>query len=136
MTEVPISVELSVAAEGPAVTAKLTFRNRSAKDVFLDPLMGCLDGKVRHKVFRIESAGKAVPYLLKMAKREATRPEDLVRLAGGGSLEIRARLDEAYGFFPGTHEYRAVYDAFHNQPGGDAPLYELVSNTATFTVRQ
>lgn len=133
MSESAVDVNLAVSVAGSRVMATLVFRNTSDKVVFLDPLMACLDGRVRHKVFRIQSGRQTVPYLPPLAKRRAPDPKDFVRLLAGASLKAEARLDEAYGFFVGTHEYRAVYDAFHDQPESD-DLYEFVSNEVVFTV--
>jgi hypothetical protein len=128
-----VDVNLVVTVAAAEVRATLTFVNDSTKDVYLDPSMACVDGRIRNKVFRITSHDQAVPYLLPLAKRRAPDPKDLVRLAPGGRLNAEVRLDTAYGFFPGKHDYEAVYDAFHDQPGSD-DLYELTSNEARFSV--
>jgi len=102
-------------------------RCRRASTPFADKRTGCLDGKMRTRVFSVLTAGHEVPFLLPMRKYPAPGPDDYVTLAPGEKVETTVHLDGAYDFLPGKHTYRIRYDAFHGRPN-ESDIEQLVSN--------
>jgi peptidyl-Lys metalloendopeptidase len=129
----PIKVTLEVSVAGGNVSATLTFKNVSTVPAFVDKLRGCLDGRIKVNVFAVTSGGKPVKFTLPMAKRRAPGPEDFLRLGPGESATTTVRLNEAYRFLLGSHNYVVRYEAFHDNPSGEE-LHQLISNEVSFVL--
>jgi peptidyl-Lys metalloendopeptidase len=132
-SQVNVRVQLSVQAVGHEVVATLVFSNRSKAPQSVDKRMGCLDGKMRTRVFSVLAAGHEVPFLLPMRKLPAPGPDDYLTLAPGEKVEARVHLDGAYDFLPGKHTYRIRYDAFHGRPDA-SDLEHLRSNEVRLSI--
>jgi hypothetical protein len=109
-----ISVQLKVDSKPDGAFADLVFVNNSAsKEAFLYKYNTCIVGRIRNNVFKIQSEGKPIQYIGKLAKRPDPRPEDFAKLDPQSSLRCVVRLDEAYDFAPGSHAYEIEYFALH-----------------------
>jgi hypothetical protein len=127
-----VDVSLSVNVSGKIVEATLVFLNRGTTDVFIDRWNACLkEGGIKNDVFKISYSGGTLKYIGTLAKRQLS-PEDSVRLGPGERITAKVRLDQAYAFPPGRHEYRAKYAAYHQSTNVEQIL-ELKSNDAKFS---
>ena len=130
---VKVEVRLSVRPSGREVLATLVFANRSNAPQYVDKRMGCLDGRMRTRVFDVRTGGREMHYLGVMGKLAAPGPNDYLTLSPGEEVETQVHLEDAFELLPGKHTYRIRYDAFHGRPDSDA-LDHRVSNEARVTI--
>jgi len=128
------SVALAVHVSGPSVVATLVFENHSDGDVYLDRRNACAAGVIENDVFEIRAGRRRVSYLGALAKRRPPTPDDFIRLGAGQTFTTEVKLERAYGFLKGRHEYEARYVAIHQYPS--RPLLELQSNPERFSFRK
>jgi hypothetical protein len=126
-----IETTLAMEVTGKDVVAKLTFRNRSKEDQFIDKRMGVLDGDMTVPVFLIESDGRAVRSTILLSKFPGPGPDDYVKLGPEQQVSTTVRLSGAYDFSRGKHRYRIRYQAYHGRPDHSA-LVKLTSNSVEF----
>jgi hypothetical protein len=125
-----VGARLKVETRGSEAVARLIFFNKTDGLVVLDKFRAVLDGKLRSKVFTISTERSLVRYTGILVKREP-RPEDLVQLRSGQTIETRVPLNSSYAFLAGTHVYTIRYEAFHPDPAAQ-DLREIRSNDASF----
>jgi hypothetical protein len=126
-----VQVALAVAIRGPAVEATLTFTNPTSRSIYVEKAKAVPGARVESDVFEIDLDGETIPFRGPYAKRPPPGPGEFAEIAPHGELRSTVRLDEAYQFPRGSHEYRAAYSAI-NSIRGEQDLFEMRSNEVRF----
>jgi hypothetical protein len=134
LTQVPVTVTLSVAAKGHNLQSVLNFTNVSSQPVYLSKISGCLDGKIGDDVFRITADGQPVPFSGKKTPRPASPgPRQFSLLAAGETVQAAVTLNRSYRLPSGTHTYSVTYTAPNTYPARLQAM-TLTSNEADLTL--
>lgn len=102
-----IEVTQSVDVAPMSVVVTLHMVNRSDKPVLLERFGN--DLHPTRQEFEITSNGTEIDYIGPMMKRRPYTKEDFFALEPGKEYTRKTRIDQAYDFLKGTHEYTMVY---------------------------
>lgn len=121
-TKQPLLIKLAPKQIGTEMWTTMTFTNQSSKPIYLNKIDICLDGKLLNKVFQIQEKGKPLDYTGVLVKRRTPTADDFVILQPRKSITTKTRLDKAYAFRPGKHQYTIRYSHYHGSPQSESTL--------------
>jgi hypothetical protein len=126
-----VSVYLKVSLRSSQVMARLAFKNRSGRDIFIEKYNACAGGQIENNVFEIRTNGHVLDYKGMLAKRRRPIPEDYLVVPSGQTFGVEVDLTRAYAFPKGLGRYVARYSAVISYPDRDG-IWSLASNSAPF----
>lgn len=103
-----VEVIQAVDADADRLAVSLRMTNRSSAPVLVEHV-DWLEATPLRQEFEITSEGQDIPYVGIMVKRAPYTREDFVALQPGQELVRRTRIDQAYEFLQGEHEYEIVH---------------------------
>lgn len=134
----PLQTKLDVQVKRDAqgkdgVYAQITIHNMSDTISYLDPWY--IEPPLQaNAAFHIEDENqKEISWKLRMVKRMATPDSELIKIGAHANKTVELRLDDAYAFLPGSHQYTVFYSAYHRQPAKIDKLLLAKSNMVSFT---
>ncbi len=117
-----INVNLETMVVGSEVEAILTFANLGPETAAIEKRHIFTDGKIDNNVFEITSEGKKIPYTGISEKNKPSGHNDYVNVLPGKSLTSTVKLNGAYDFLPGIHNYEIKYLAYNTLSVFGMPL--------------
>ncbi len=128
----PLLIKLAPKQIGTEMWATMTFTNQSGQPIYLNKIDICFDGKLLNNVFQIQKKGKPLDYTGVLVKRRTPTAADFVLLQPRKSITTKTRLDKAYAFQPGKHQYTIQYSHYHGSPKNESTLNQFTSAAFPF----